>query len=129
MNDFSVRRRLYTLAAFGTVVALAACEDKRTKELTNGITRDSVMSVLSQKIIGGGRDSFPNVYEKDSYLIGGQRYEVLYFSPNNQKKGKDTVAFKNLTPLVFVDNKLIAKGWPAWDSIGSANKIVVPDHK
>ncbi|MEP6493994.1 MAG: hypothetical protein ABJF01_15030 [bacterium] len=129
MNDFSVRRRLCALAALGTLVTLTACEDKRTKDLSNGITRDSAMSVLSQKIVGGGRDSFPNVYDRANYLINGQRYEVLYFAPNNEKKNKDTVSFKNLTPLVFIDNKLIAKGWPAWDSISKANKIVIPDHK
>ena len=43
---------------------------------------------------------------------------MLYFTPNNEKVGKDTVAWKTLTPLVFVENKLVAKGWPAWDSIG-----------
>ena len=36
---------------------------------------------------------------------------------------QDTVAWKKLTPLVLVENKLVAKGWPAWDSIATANHI------
>jgi hypothetical protein len=30
---------------------------------------------------------------------------------------------------VFVENRLVAKGWPSWDSIASANKIPQHDHK
>ena len=123
MHHFSVRRRMYVLSALGALTVLAACEDKRVKELDTGITRDSAITVLAQEIKGGGSDSFPNVYRRDRYLIGGKNLEVLYFAPNNEKEGRDTVPFKKLTPLVFVNNKLVAKGWPAWDSIAAANKI------
>ena len=30
---------------------------------------------------------------------------------------------KKLTPLVFVDTQLVAKGWPGWDSVSKANNI------
>jgi len=120
MHPFFVRRKLYALAALGTMAALTACEDKRTSQLTIGITRDSAMSVLAQKIKGGGHDAFPNVYDRESYFTNGKTHEVLYFTPNNEKKCKDTVDVKKLTPLVFIDNKLFAKGWPAWDSISKA---------
>ena len=32
---------------------------------------------------------------------------------------------KKLTRLVFVDNQLVAKGWPAWDSVSKANNIPI----
>ena len=54
---------------------------------------------------------------------------TCYFTPDNKKSGKDSVAYKKLTPLVFVENKFVAKGWPAWDSIAAAHKIPVPNHK
>jgi hypothetical protein len=129
MIDFSVRRRILTLVAFGAVVTLTACEDKRVRELNVGITRDSAMTVLAQEIKGGGSDSFPNVYSRDRFLIAGKNYEVLYFTKNNEKVHKDSVPAKKLTPLVFVDNKLIAKGWDAWDSVATANKIPLTNHK
>ena len=113
------------LGAITATVALAACEDKRVKELKTGITRDSAVSVLAQDVKGGGRDSLPNVYKRSRFLIAGKTYEVLYFTPNNEKATKDTVPMKKLTPLVFVDNQLVAKGWPAWDSVSKANNIPI----
>ena len=125
MYDFSVRRRASSLAVLAAVIGLVACEDKRVKELNTGITRDSAVSVLAQEIRGGGSDSFPNVYTRERYLTGGKNYEVLFFTPNNEKFGKDSVPWNKLTPLVFVENKLVGKGWAQWDSISKANKIPV----
>jgi len=129
MNHFSVRRRITVLSAAMASIVLVACEDKRVKQLETGITRDSAVSVMSHDLRGSGPDSFPNTYTRERYLIGGKTYEVLYFTPNNEKAGKDSVPWKKLTPLVFVENHLVAKGWSSWDSIASANKIPLHDHK
>ena len=127
MNHFSVRRRAATLTLMAAATTLIACEDKRIKDLNVGITRDSAVTVLAQEIKGGGSDSFPNVYDRERFLVGGKTIEVLYFTPNNEKKGKDTVAYSALTPIVFSENLLVAKGWNAWDSISKANNIPVKD--
>jgi hypothetical protein len=128
MHTLFVRRRMLALAALGTVTTLAACgEDKRVKELNVGITRDSAVGVLAQEIKGGGRDSFPNVYTREHFLIAGKNVEVLYFTPNNEKAAKDTVPMKRLTPLVFINNQLAGKGWTFWDSVSTANKIPLKD--
>jgi hypothetical protein len=130
MDHVSVRRRTLALGAIMTVLALTACEDKRLKELTNGITRDSAVTILAQNIKGGGRDSFPNVFDRGRYLIEGKTYEVLYYSKDNKKKhGADTLTYKDYTPVVFLDNLMIGKGWPVWDSISTANKIPLKSHK
>lgn len=124
MKSSFVRERTLALCALGSLVALAACEDKRVSQLDTGLTRDSVVSVLATKIKpGSGSDSFPNVYWRDRYLINGKNIEVLFFTPNNEKFGKDSVPWKKLTPLVFQDNRMIAKGWDKWDSISQANHI------
>jgi hypothetical protein len=123
MRLFFVRHRAAGIGLAGALILLVACEDKRVSQLDTGITRDSAVSVLAQKITGGGSDSFPNVYWRDRYLIDAKTYEVLYFAPHNEKKGKDSVAWKTLTPLVFIDNRLVAKGWPGWDSISAAHRI------
>ena len=125
VKSYFVRQRAAVIAGTGVLAFLAACEDKRMSQLDTGITRDSAVTVLAQKIKGSGSDAEPNVYTKERYLIEGKTYEVLYFTPNNEKVGKDTVPWKMLTPLVFVENKLMAKGWPAWDSIATANHIEV----
>jgi beta-glucanase (GH16 family) len=117
------------VAALAASATLAACQDKRVKQLTIGITRDSAMSILAQHINGGGADSFPNVYVKAAYLINAQYLEVLYYTPNNEKAEKDTVAWAKLTPLTFYANRLVGIGWPAWDSASKANNIPLKDHK
>lgn len=131
MHHVSVRRRLGYVTAIGAVIVLAACEDKRVKALDTGISRDSAVSVIKQDAKAGvPGDSFPNVYTRERYLIEGKSYEVLYFSPENDKRKmmsgaiiKDTLPWKKLTPIVFVDNKMVGKGWDKWDSISNANKI------
>ena len=123
MRPFVVRERVLCVVGIGAALLLVACEDKRVSQLDTGITRDSAVTVLAQDIKGGGSDSLPNVYTRDQYLIDGKGYEVLYFTPDNKKATKDTVPFGKLTPIVFVDNKLVAKGWTAWDSISKAKNI------
>jgi len=122
MHDFSVRRRASSLVVLSAALALAACEDTRVKELDAGITRDSAMTVLAQESRGGEHDSLPNVYLREPYLIGGKNIEVLYFTAENQKAGKDTV-FSKTTPLVFVNQKLAGRGWAFWDSVSKAHGI------
>ena len=124
MKSYFVRERTFALLSATSLVLLAACEDKRVAALDTGMTRDAVVSALATQIKpGSGSDSFPNVYSRDRYLIGGKNIEVLYFTPNNEKAGKDTVPMKRLTPLVFMDNRMIAKGWKQWDSISEVNHI------
>lgn len=126
MHHSSVRRRFLFVIGLSCAALTAACEDKRVKELDTGITRDSAVSLISQnQKAGSPPDSFPNVYKRDRFLIGGKHYEVLYFTPNNEKFGKDTVPLKKLTPIVFAEYKLIGRGWPFWDSVRTANKIPI----
>ena len=130
MNHSSVKRSALTIAALSSAIILAACEDKRVSQLDTGITRDSALSVISHDVKpGGGPDSFPNVYTRDRYLINGKNYEVLYFTPNNEKiekAGKDTIPKRRLTPIVFMENRLLGRGWPFWDSVAATMKIPVP---
>jgi hypothetical protein len=113
----------------GTIAVACGGEDKRVQELNAGITRDSAVTVIAKDLKAGlTSDSFPNVYIRERYLIAGKNYEVLYFTPDNVKAetSKDT-SFVNLTPIVFSENLLVAKGWSAWDSISKANNIPLKD--
>jgi hypothetical protein len=114
------------LSALGALTLLAACEDKRVKAMDTGISRDSALSILTHESKTSGPDSLPNVYTREKFLVGGKNMEVMYFTPNNEKVGgKDTIPMGKLTPLVFVEGKLIGKGWTKWDSIATANGIPV----
>jgi len=135
MDHFFVKRSTLTVAALGCAMMLVAWVDKRVRQLDTGITRDSALSVISHDIKPGtstGPDSFPNVYTRGRYLVNGKNLEVLYFTANNEKiekAGKDTIPLRKLSPIVFVDNRLVGRGWDFWDSVAVANKILVPPKK
>ena len=125
MTHVSVSRRILVPCALVGAAVLGACEDKRVKEVDSGITRDSTMTIIAHDLPPTAKsDSFPNVYIRERYLMAGKNYEVLYFTPNNEKAqaGKDT-AWGKLTPIVLMNNLTLGKGWKFWDSISTANKI------
>jgi len=139
MTLFSVRRRPLLAVSLTVAVFTAACEDKRVKELDTGISRDSAVKVIAQDAkpaanagSGPSKDSLANVFTRERYLIQGKNYEVLYFTPNNEKLRMppqggmlppDSIPYKKLTPLVFVGDRLLGRGWDFWDSVSTANKI------
>ena len=139
MNTCSVRRSTFVVVGLGVALAAAACgEDKRIKQLDTGITRDSAVSVIAKGLKPQATaDSFPNVYFRERFLVAGKSIEVLYFTPDNDKLprptgGKprpiDSIPFKKLTPIVFVNTLMVGRGWSFWDSAATANKIEVHKH-
>ena len=75
-----------------------------------------------------GSDSLPNVYRTDRYLIDGKTYEVFYFSGTSKHLYgdiKDTIPWKELTPIVMVDRVVMGKDWPYLDSLSAAHKIPI----
>ena len=126
MSSYIVRRSASVLALIAAAT-LVACEDARVKSVDSvGMTRDQVLTKLGEDAQGVGPDSMPNVYRRSEFLVDGKKYEILYFSDENAKANKDTVPYKDLTPIVLVDNKFIGKGWAFFDSVGQATKIPVP---
>ena len=127
MHSFVGRRSLVLLAMSGAAL-LAGCKDKRIKEVDAGITRDSLLTVIGKG--ARGVDSLPNVYRTDRYLIDGKNYEVFYFSGTSKHllgPIKDTLPWKELTPIVMIDRRVMGKDWAYLDSLSTAHKI--PLHK
>jgi hypothetical protein len=71
-------------------------------------------------------DTYPNVHRRSRYIIAAKEMEVLWFTPTGQMPGKDTLPFRQLTPIVLYDGRVIGKGWEFWDSTAKANNITVP---
>ena len=127
MSDFSVRRMGVGALLLAGAVLATACEDKRVKALDTGISRDSALSVMGKDVSSGAPDSLPNIYLHERYLIAGQHYEVMYFTPDDAKKKlSDTSAvnWKKLTPVVFREGKLIGRGWSYWDGVAMEKKVL-----
>ena len=122
----SVRTRTIAITALGTVALLTACQDARLKKVDTGMTRDQLLTEIG-KNAPSGIDSLPNVYQRERYLVNGKNYEIFYFSASGkhvyQGVQKDTIPWKDLTPIAMIDNKVVGKGWEYLDSLSAANKI------
>lgn len=127
MHNF-VGRRSFALAAIGGMALLGACgQDKRVDAVNAGISKDSLLTVIGKE--APGVDSLPNVYQRERYLIDSKSYEILFFSPTGKHAfvgvQKDTIPWKDLTPIAMIDNKVVGKGWEYLDSLYAAHKIPV----
>ncbi len=104
---------------------LAACGDARVKKLDEGISRDSVLSILRDGAPALGADSLPHVYENAAYLVEGRNYEVFYYTKGDEVAGADSLPAKKLTPIVLVDGSVTGWGWKYWDSVATSIKLPV----
>jgi hypothetical protein len=98
--------------------------DKRVKAVDTGITRDSLLTVIGKE--APGVDSLPNVYTRERYLIDGKNYEIMFFSSTGKHDytaGKDTIPWKDLTPIAMIENRVVGKGWDYVDSLYGARHI------
>jgi hypothetical protein len=123
-----VGSKALTLMALSGAALLAGCKEKRIENIKAGITRDSLLTVISPG--APGVDSLPNVYRTDRYLIDGRTYEIFFFSGSGKHlfgPVKDTLPWKELTPIVMVDRLVMGKDWAYLDSLSNAHKI--PLHK
>ena len=95
-------------------LAVAACSrpDPRFQKLTIGIPKDSAVRVIGVEK--------PN--RIDPYLVNGHYLEAMYFAPPD---ANSALTDREMTPMVIIDGVLTAWGWKKWDSIATANKIIV----
>lgn len=107
------RRSAIAIAALVTISACSG-KDARLEKLTAGISKDSVIAAM------GGQQP----QRTDAFLTGGHFIEAMYFAGLG-KTDSASLADRNMSPAVLSDGKLLAWGWPQWDSIAAANKIQV----
>jgi hypothetical protein len=105
------------------VVTLAACQDRNIRQLTVGITRDSVIRILGQGATSG--DSTPNVYREERYLNNGQWITMLMYTSTGSEEGQSTVPEEELIPVVLQNDTLTGWGWEHHDSVARANNIEI----
>lgn len=126
--ELSGRTRLVRSLVVASSIALA-CGDPRVKELSTGISRDSVLTILGDgsPVVQG--DSLPHVYDAAKYLVNGRNYEVFYYTKTEEKAGADSLAPDKLTPIVLQDGAVSGWGWAHWDSVAKTINLPLPRHK
>ncbi len=111
------------------VCLVAACGDARVKKLDEGITRDSVLTILRDGAPAAGPDSLPHVYENAAYLVNGRNYEVFYYTKGDEVAGADSLPAKRLTPIVLVEGSVTGWGWKYWDSVATSINLPVQSRR
>jgi hypothetical protein len=117
-------RSIYRILGAGlAITVLAACQDKNIRQLTIGISRDSVLKILA--LGATSSDSTPNVYREERYLNDGQWITMLLYSNRGVEEGQETVPEADLTPVVLRNDTLTGWGWEHYDSVATANNIPI----
>lgn len=115
----SSRARL--LAALTLAVLATGCtrEDPRVKGLGIGISKDSALAVMG----------LPSTERGEAYLMNGRYIEAFVVRKPGVEGPRDSLARKQMTPVIVVDGTVTGWGWPHWDSVAGANKITVAPEK
>lgn len=107
------------------LLSLAACQDKRIRELTAGIPKDSVLRIITDGVPAQG-DTIQNVYRHGQYLVDSKMFDIYLFDPDNRKLWTDPlVEDKELTPIVVINDTLAGWGWDHMDEITYKYRIQV----
>jgi hypothetical protein len=116
------------LALFAATAVAIACGDKTVAKVDTGMSREQAIAILTGDSGApvAGRDTFKNVHRRSRYILKGKEMEVLWFTPTGAVPGKDTLPFRELTPIVVFDGKVIGKGWDFWEKTAAENNITVP---
>jgi hypothetical protein len=98
--------RLLPVAAL--LLVLTACGDARLKDLSLGINRDSVAVIMKTD----------TPHRSESYLMEGKFWEVLYYAKEGVPAA-DSVAWRELSPVVIADGGVVGWGWDYWEREGT----------
>ncbi|MCC6928841.1 MAG: hypothetical protein IT359_07610 [Gemmatimonadaceae bacterium] len=122
-------RRVATFATAALLALLAsACTDSRVRELTLGISKDSVFKIIGQGAPAG--DSLPNVYKRVQYFVDSKFFDIFLFDPQNRKVWEEpNVLDKELTPIVVIQDKLEGTGWGYADELAGKYKFQIRSTK
>ena len=117
-----LRRRTGIALATAGILSLVACSDSRLRALDAGISKDSVLKIISAGAPAG--DSLPNLYKQTQYFVDGKMFDIYFFEPKGRKIWKDPeVSDKELTPIVLIDGKFDGSGWTYMDGLSEKYKI------
>ncbi len=108
-------RTFRLLAVAALVIALGACGDRRLKDLSTGINRDSVAVVMGTE----------TPHRSESYLMEGKFWEIFYYAEPGVP-ASDSVAWRELSPVVIADGGVVGWGWKYWETEAGRLKVQLP---
>ncbi len=96
-------------------VTLSGCGDSRLKKFSVDITQDSVT-----KLMGG--DSAHTV---TSFFVKNRKWDVRYYA-RSAALPKDSIPWRKMSPVIFVDGKVVGWGWGSLEKDAKMLGIELP---
>ena len=100
--------------ALATMTTLAACGDARLDKLALGISKDSATAVIGDK-----------PHRTISMLTAGKVWEVQFYA-RSAVGAADSVPWRKMSPVVFLDEKSVGWGWSWWGGAAAKQGIAMP---
>ncbi len=97
----------------GVVLFATACGDSRLDKLNLGISPDSAAQVM------GGP-----AHRDANYLSAGRTWDVQLYDRDHAAAG-DSVVWRKMSPVVFVNGKAVGWGWKWWDATAAKRHLPV----
>jgi hypothetical protein len=107
-------RNIRAVAALTTLTLLAACSDARLDKLALGMSPDS-----AAKVIGD------TPHRTNAYLTGGKQWAVQFYARGFATE-KDSIPWRKMSPVVFIDGKAVGWGWGWWNGAAKKSGIGMP---
>jgi hypothetical protein len=108
------QKKVRAVAALAALTLLAACGDARLDKLTLGISADS-----ATKAIGDAP------HRTLSYLTGGKQWAIQFYARNSAGPA-DSLPWRKMSPVVFIDGKAVGWGWSWWNGAARKQGIAMP---
>jgi len=102
------------VSALGILALLTACGDTRLDKLSLGVTKDSAAAIIGE-----------TPHRTLSYITAGKLWEVQLY-PRNPVGDADSIAWRKMSPVVFIDHKAVGWGWSWWGRESAKQNIIMP---
>jgi len=113
-NEHMRARILATVTVIASMTFLAGCGDARLDKLSLGISKDSVAAAIGEP-----------PHREVSYMTAGKLWEVQFYSRGSVNP-KDSVPWRKMSPVVFIDHKAVGWGWSWWGNASKKQNIAMP---
>jgi hypothetical protein len=100
--------------AIGILTLVTACGDARLDKLSLGVTKDSAAAIIGE-----------TPHRAVSYVTAGKVWEVQFY-PRNPAGDADSIPWRKMSPVVFIENKAVGWGWGWWGRESIRQNIVMP---
>lgn len=100
--------------ALATMTTLAACSDARLDKLSLGISTDSATALVGEK-----------PHRTISMLTASKQWDVQFYA-RSAAADADSVPWRKMSPVVFIDHKAVGWGWSWWGGAAAKQGIAMP---